>query len=302
MRKITNKGNLPTALVKAVQNDNYSKGEADFSTTQLGAPSRIVALKKKHADELEEDVSDLIYSLMGKLGHSILEAAGSTDFVEKRLFHTMPDGTIISGCLDIVDGSIIEDWKFCSVYVAKEGVKTEWVQQASVNSYLCRHNNIKITGARYIALYRDWSKTKLSRERDYPQQQVQAFNVPLWSLQETERWIMERVASHKSADKSLPLCSDEERWCRGAKVAVMKPKRKTAVKLFDDAGSAQAFISQQKEATGLFLEERKGVNTRCQFYCPVLAFCEQAKSLGITPEGDMFEDISKQEDKGEFDY
>lgn len=272
--KITNKANLPAALVKAVQNDGYTKGGADYSTTELGVPSRIVALKKKHADELTEDVSDLIYALMGKLGHAILEQAGSTTYVEKRLFHAMPDGTVISGCLDIVDGDVIEDWKFTSTFTAKNGVKFDWISQASVNRFLCEKNGIPIRAARYIAIYRDWSLPKTFRERDYPKQQVQAFDVPLWSLEDTEKWIVGRIQSHRDAEKVLPMCTPEERWEKNAGVAVMKKGRKTAVKLFPDSGSAQAFIAQQEKPSELFVENRPGMNMRCQFYCPVAQFCD----------------------------
>lgn len=284
MRKITNKAGLPQALVRAVQNDSYSKGDADFSTTQLAVPSRIVALKEQHKDEIEEDVADLIYALMGKLGHSILEQAGATTYVEKRLFWKMSDGSVVSGCLDIVDGDVIEDWKFTSVFTTKEGVKFDWSAQASVNRFLCEKNGIKITKARYIAILRDWSKTKTVREKDYPQTQVLAFDVPMWSLEDTEKWILERINSHKAAMLKLPLCTDEERWARGGGFAVMKKGRKSAVKLFTDLSSAQSFLIEQNDSSALSVETRSPANTRCQFYCPVLEFCTQAKNLGVTTE------------------
>lgn len=282
--KITNYANLPQPLVKAVENDGYSKGDADYSCTELGVPSRIVALKKIHADKLTEEAADLIYALIGKLGHSILEHAGTADLIEKRLFHTMPDGTVVSGCMDVVDKTVIEDWKFTSVWTSKNGVKFEWESQASVNAFLCYKNDIKITAARYIAIYRDWSRPKVERERDYPKHQVECFDVPLWSLEKTEAWIIERIRSHKSADKVLPLCTDEERWARGSGVAVMKKGRKTAVKLFESESSAVAFVAEQEKSSDLYTEIRPGSNMRCDFYCQVSKFCDQAKDLGVRTE------------------
>lgn len=116
--KLVNRSGLPEAIVKALENDRYSKGEADYSTTELSVPSRIVALKKQYDNEIEEDVSDRVYALLGSLGHALLERSGTADMIEKRLFCSIA-GHTLSGCLDIIDGTTIEDFKFCSVWTAK---------------------------------------------------------------------------------------------------------------------------------------------------------------------------------------
>lgn len=275
MSKLVNRGNLPEALVRAVQNDGYDRGNSDYTTTQLSKPSRIVALEKIHGDEIEEDVSDRIYALMGKLGHAILEHSGTADIIEKRLY-TEIDGKILSGQVDVVDGTVLEDYKFCSIYVFKEGVKKEWQAQASVNSYLCAKNGITITEARYIAIYRDFSLPKSKIDPDHPRQQVQVFPVSLWSMEETERWIKERIQSHENALKSLPECTEEERWARNPKWAVMKKGGKRAVKLYDEEIPAERHAASE---SGLHVEYRPGVSTRCQYYCPCLPFCDFGKRL-----------------------
>lgn len=275
MPKITNNAGLPEALVRAVQNDTYTKGNSDYSTTELSKPSRIVALEKLHKDELTEEAADRIYALIGKLGHSILEHAGTADIIEKRLF-TEIEGKILSGQVDVVDGSILEDWKFCSSYVFRDGVKFEWIAQASVNRLLCKRNEIPITEARYIAIYRDWSKPASMRERDYPSSQVQVFPVKLWPLEQTEQWIKERIQSHENAFKSLPECTDEERWAKPPKYALMKEGRKTAVKLYDSKFEAD---NAAKEDSKLYVQYRPSDSIRCQYYCPVSQFCDQWKSM-----------------------
>lgn len=281
--KITNKVGLPEALVRAVQNDSYSKGNSDYSTTELAVPSRIVALKRKFADQLEEDASDLIYALIGKLGHSILEHAGTADIIEKRLFWEI-DGRVISGQVDVVDGTVLEDWKFTSIYTSKAGVKFEWQAQASVNRYLCEKNNIPITNARYVAIYRDWSAPKVAREPGYPKHQVEVFDVPLWSMDETEHWIRQRIQSHEDAMVNLPLCSDEDRWSRGGGYAVKKFGRKTALRVFPEEMDAVNYISTQSDSGKLSIEKREGSNLRCQFYCPVSKFCDQYHALATTQQ------------------
>jgi hypothetical protein len=283
MKKITNEAGLPEALVKAVENDGYSKGDSDYSTTELSKPSRIVALEKIHADELTEDVADRIYALIGKLGHSILEHAGTADIIEKRLFWKI-GGKTISGQVDVVDGSILEDWKFCSIYTAKEGVKPEWTAQASVNRFLCRKNGINITEARYIALYRDWSKPASLRDKDYPKHQVQVFSIPLWTMEQTEKWIEERIKSHEDAMLLLPLCSDEERWAKPPRFALMKKGRKKAVKLYD----VEAWARRDAEGDpALSVEYRPSESVRCQHYCGVSEFCQQWKTIQASQQAEV---------------
>lgn len=281
--RITNHANLPQALVNAVTKDNYSKGHSDYSTTELSVPSRIVALKKLHEDEIEEDVSDMIYALIGKLGHSILEHAGTADVIEERLYHTL-NGVVVSGQVDVVDGSVLEDWKFTSLYSIKDGVKFEWIAQASINAYLASKNGMEITEARYIAILRDWSKTKVKRDFNYPRYQVQTFNVPLWSHVETESYILDRIKSHQNAQWDLPECTAEERWATENKIAVMKKGNKKALKLFESAEDALEFISSHKERPLLKMEDRPGESKRCENYCPVSQFCEQFKKLKAASE------------------
>lgn len=73
--KLTNKHNLPEPVVDAVKNDTYNKGKAGYSVTELISPPRIRVLREQHWEELEEDVVDRIWSLMGQLMHLLLERA-----------------------------------------------------------------------------------------------------------------------------------------------------------------------------------------------------------------------------------
>lgn len=73
---LSNLKGYPQALYDAIKNDSYSKGDADFSITELLKPARQRALQIKHAHEIEEDVEDRIYTLVGQVGHLILERAG----------------------------------------------------------------------------------------------------------------------------------------------------------------------------------------------------------------------------------
>lgn len=80
---LTNKANLNHALVAAIQNDPYDKGDCDYSATELLKPPRQRALEKKYWDEIEVDVSDRIWSLYGQITHSILQRAFYSTIFER---------------------------------------------------------------------------------------------------------------------------------------------------------------------------------------------------------------------------
>lgn len=77
--KITNRKNLPAALVRACENDPYDPGTADISITRLVAPPRQVALIKQHTDEITNDVADRIWALRSQGIHCVLERAVDTN-------------------------------------------------------------------------------------------------------------------------------------------------------------------------------------------------------------------------------
>jgi len=70
---LTNDWRAPDAFVRAIENDPYSKGDADFSATELLKPPQIVRLYNKHEDTVTSDVRDEWWKLLGKGVHAVLE-------------------------------------------------------------------------------------------------------------------------------------------------------------------------------------------------------------------------------------
>ncbi len=292
MNQLTNRLNLPAILVKAVQNDSYSMGSADYSTTGLLKPPRIAQLSRMHGKDLTEDVSDRIWSLFGQVTHSIIERAASDELVEKRLFMEV-SGKTVSGQIDLYQGDTIWDWKTTSIYSGKDGPKEEWVQQANINRLICAKNGIEVKKLVYVALYRDWSKMAAERKgEEYPQSQVEIFNLPVWLLEKTEQFVIDRIALHEAAKVEPPLCSDDDRWAKPEKWALMKKGQKRAVKLYDTELQAEAArlnseVSVSCEGREMkitapkkhYIEHRPGENTRCLYYCPVSKYCSQFRNL-----------------------
>lgn len=276
MRKITNKSNLPAPLVRAIELDPYA-ADCDFSTTTLIKPPRIVALERLHENEIVEDASDRIWSLMGQLGHLVLERAGMGELVERR-FKINCQGKTIGGQVDLWNNQILLDYKFTSIWAAKDGVKPEWEQQMNINAFLCGENGVHVSAAQIVCIFRDWSVGEARRNKDYPQQQVRVLDVKLWHFTEQVKFIMDRLHAHTQAQIVLPECTPLERWARDEKWAVMKEGREKAVRLYDNQLDATHHAAGDQSGK-LSVVHRPAINIRCEDYCAVAEWCEQFKQL-----------------------
>lgn len=79
---LTNRLNLPATIVKACSRDTH-KVAGDFSVTQLIDSPRVRILKRMH--EYEEDVSDMLFAMMGTALHHVLEQS-NIEQVRQRAF------------------------------------------------------------------------------------------------------------------------------------------------------------------------------------------------------------------------
>jgi hypothetical protein len=267
--RITNKHNLPAALVRAIENDSYSRGESDITVTELIAPPQIVALKRKHREEMTEDAADLLYSLMGQAIHAILERAG-TGMAEQRLYMTI-DGVKIGGQIDHLENGELSDYKVMSVWESMNGLKPEKSAQLNILKLLCVENGLEVNSLSIVAIYRDWQRSKAGKD-NYPPVQAQVFPIEDWGRERTIAYIRERLAAHKE----VPECSEEDRWEKPPVYAVRTSGRKTAIRLLNSEEDARIFIDANGVKNGT-IEHRPGERTRCEFYCPVSSFCNQHK-------------------------
>lgn len=277
MSQLTNKLGLPAPIVRAVQRDPYNRGRSDFTVTQLVAPPRLRVLRKRHAAQITEDVADRIYSLIGQSVHTILErAAMEGALAEERLYMNI-DGLAISGQLDhylFVDGTL-SDYKVTSQWADLD--KPDWLMQLNFLALLLQENGHTVKKLEIAAIFRDWSKTRAKADPDYPQLPVALAPFPLWERQEALNRLMERIRIHVEAESELPLCTDEERWYRAAQWAVIKPGNKKATALHPLKGQADADAANRGKQ--YIVEQRPGVNVRCENYCEAADFCAQWQGL-----------------------
>ena len=296
--KITNNKNLPAPIYQAVLANPYSKGTADISVTDLINPPKLVALQEKHAEDITQDASDMIWSLMGTTMHTVLERAGIASGkgdTEQRLYMEvdLEDGsppTALSGQFDYIDEEgVLWDWKFVSVYEYLNGVKNSRTQQLNVYASLAAANGLSVTGLRVGFIFRDWSQRTALSDNTYPQAQAVQFDIDLWPGAQRDEFIRERIKLHKQA-KEAPQAIDckgfteqgdqNERWEKPESWAVFKNTNKRALRVLPDKDTAEAYLNDQQRVhpkDKYKIEYRQGESTRCKYYCPVLKYCNQGQ-------------------------
>jgi hypothetical protein len=271
MGTLTNIHGLPQSIVDAVTNDPYVGG-GDISTTKLIDSPRVRVLGGKHKDQITVDVSERVWALLGQAVHTILERAGLRQegvITEERLYADV-DGWQVSGQVDTLHlaSQKLSDFKVTTVW--KKGGSDSWTRQLNVLRWLAHKNGHTINTLEVIGIFRDFRKSEALRDPSYPQAAIQTIPVPLWSLEETEDYVRERVAIHRAASNGIDIqCTDEERWMSPSKFALMKDGAKRAVRVADHAEDLGEVME------GYTIIERKGEAKRCAMYCDVAAFCTQ---------------------------
>ena len=278
--KITNKHGAPETLVSLASREYYTKGAAQYSVTELLSPPRIRRLREQFHEKVEQDVADMLWSMLGSALHVVMER-GQTDghITEERLFHEI-DGVTISGQIDLQHerdgGVVITDYKFTSAWAVMAD-KPEWEQQLNVYRWLVETvKKNRVDALNICALIRDFSRHD-TRE-GYPAAPIQMISIPMWDLQETEEFVRRRLDLHRDAKvahdfgEALPDCSPEERWQSETVYAVKREGRKTAIRVFKDPEEANQLAEKEKG----YVETRPGEPKRCTGnYCGVADWCSQ---------------------------
>ena len=287
--KITNNYNLPDPIISAVTGDFRPK-EKRISVTTLINPEQLETLRREHFDEIEEDASDRIWLLLGNSVHAMLQNQDQDNaLVEEHL--EMPidingEEWVVSGRSDLLSDGVLTDYKCTSVWSFILGDKKEWEAQLNLYRLLYHEIGFEVNKLQIVAILRDWSKSSAKFKEDYPPVPVHVQPIRLWSIDEARNYLHTRMIAHVQAIKhGIPRgCSDEERWLRGEAWAVKKSGNKRAMPggVHEAEEDAKRFASEQSVPTEI--EHRPGINVRCQDYCPVMPWCEQAEHLGVKNE------------------
>jgi hypothetical protein len=299
---LTNNLGLPDIYCQAVEifESDYDRGKSDYTATQLLRPVRISVLLKRHWAEIEEDVSERLWSLAGQTGHLIFQRVGEKYperyIVEKRCYCDV-DGYTIGAKMDCYDieEQTIWDYKETSVYKFSMGDTLDWERQLNVNrrAFLATVIHAKpkrgelapdlsrfpVKSLKILVKLKDWKARIARHKKNYPEAAIHIVELPIWTDLKVDDFVRERIAADEAGRDNPPVCTPEERWETGGRFAVMKHGRKTAVRLFQDEESAEALVLTNEK---YYIEKRVPEPRRCLYFCPVAQFCD----FGIAANAD----------------
>jgi hypothetical protein len=314
--KYTNNNNISLPLAVWLMHDDYDYDSRAnvISATSLLKPTRALVLKTQNSGlDKEVDISDLVAARMGSAIHAIaeeawlqrgnitkaLKAMGTSNldkifiinpdkpvkdseiavYVEQRHETTVGD-YIISGKYDLVLDGTISDYKSTSVWTyIYDSNALKYTQQGSIYKWLApdriTDNKIDIQ-----FIFTDWSSAQAIRDPKYPQSKVLTKSYPLWSVEQTEHFIKQKLeditALLDKVQEDLPLCTSDELWESATKYKYFKnPDSLRATKNFDSLDEAN--IRLANEGIGE-IKTVPGEAKACR-YCEVAGVCHQAKNL-----------------------
>jgi len=278
---ITNKYNLPQAYVDVVK-ETHPVIEKQYSVTSLIQPIRELILKRRHYDEIEQDVSDMVWLLFGSAVHKIIEESDKTGYAEYKLELPINDYKL-TGICDLYNEELfsVEDHKTCSVVKVVKGEFNDWKMQGLMYALMLRKKGKLVTKLRFHALMKDWSGKDYRNRGDkfYPEHPIWTWEYEIMEddIIYIEEWINQKfkdiISAEKLSDNELPLCSMEERWNNGDKYRVIKNGQKRALKITDNKQEALEFAKENNAS----IEIIKGEDRKCKDYCLVCKFCNYWK-------------------------
>lgn len=287
--KLTNKFKLPQTLMNVhdIQRQEYSKGEARMSVTQLIRSPRIDILRQRHYEEIEEDISDRLWAVLGTVIHNIMEKGADEQHIGEERLSVELAGWIISGGIDVQrigNRAKLYDYKFTKAIKFMLQDFKDWEEQLNCYAYLVRvEKGWEIEGLEVCMFVRDFTKTLADTNKDYPPAPCIPIAIKLWTEEQQKNFLLRRIAAHKNALRCaswgdpLPFCTDEERWKRDSDWAVMKGQNKRASRVFQTNQECMDWVTNQKDDDGNYsIIEREDTPTRCKDnYCGVNKWCDQ---------------------------
>jgi hypothetical protein len=307
--KFTNNYDLPQSLVNALKGDDYDLKELPanvISVTSSIAPAKVKTLELRHWDEIEVDVSERLWIIMGSATHKVVEAGAEKEGLSEERWYIdtstweiitlvvgariqdqkfyNKDHIYLTGKLDSYEGhsKILQDWKITSVWswLIDKAPKPEHVAQLNFNNLALALLSFEVVRLQIVELFRDWSASKAIR--DYPDLPIpmKIIDVPKWDMDYTKKIIVGRLTEHmvsrEMPDDSIPECSPIERWAKPTKYAVKKGNNIKALRVHESKELAENHSTQC--GAGHSIEIRPGSDARCEGYCSVNKWCHYYKA------------------------
>ena len=180
----------------------------------------------------------------------------------------------------VADG-ILYDNKSTSVYTWIYGGRDkDYCLQGSLYK-LINKDIIKEDFIRINYIFTDWQKSAVAQNEKYPLNRLVCKDIPLLSLEETKKFIEDKIKQIKiykdSPEEKLPRCTDEDLWRAEPKYKYYADPTKTSGR------STKNFTSLQEANEYKLAKGNKGVVIvvpgevkRCM-YCRAYSICKQRR-------------------------
>ena len=285
---ITNRLNLPQPFVDAATSD-YKPTEGRYSVTRvLGSPCEAVLLRR-HGEEIDGDVADYVWKIFGSAVHKILEESQETDTQIKENYLKIPVLEAkgikyeLSGKFDLYDDSnaTVTDYKTAPLWKIKFANFEDWRMQTLLYCWMLRQIGFDAKGGEIVALIKDFNKRDALKDPEYPQHPVYKIG---WDFSEEEigeagkfirQWFEQVVIAETLPDEQLTPCTEEQRWAKPEKWAVIKKGVKRATRVLDSQEEANELAGNlsAKYKRPYIVEHRPSEDTKCEGYCDVRRWC-----------------------------
>lgn len=315
---ITNRTDVPLPVCVWAVNDNYDHVEdpSYFSVTQLLKPVRQIVLQRRvDYQTLTSDIDDFLARAIGNSIHDSIEKAWVFNYkkcleqlgfsqnlidkykinpqegelkegdipiyLEKRTVREM-NGYKIGGKFDFVANGLLHDNKSTTTMKwLKSSSDKDYQLQGSLYRWL-NQDIIKDDFIRINYVFTDWSKLSAIKDPKYPQSRAAYKDIPLLSVEETEKWLSNKLDTVKKCldmdEKDLPKCTDEELWRTPTVYKYYSnPAATRATKNFDSYTEGYKYWQFDKKGIGV-LRTVVGEPRRCA-YCSASSMCSQYKEM-----------------------
>lgn len=285
----------PLMAALEAHRNHYDNFDSDYSVTEIIEPPQLVQLRKRYAKEIGEQTIDPdseYHSFDGVAWHLLVELylkkmPGWT--VERRVWDKILDRRI-SGAPDFIYEPEFELWDLKRTSAWKKVYKEyeKWEQQLNLYHYLLFTQKRVIKKMFIWGNWKDWLQEKVFQYTEYPKTRMEAIPIRIWTREEQERFIKERlqmqIAAEDLEDFDLPHCTSKDMWEKETKWAVQKFQRTgkkyyKASRLLNSEADAAVWLKKNEEklkpGERFEIQHRPGERTRCEQYCEVSEYCVQ---------------------------
>ena len=287
--KITNNECLPKPFVSFAESD-YEYKNKQYSVSAITRGLKQTILKRRHFDELEQDVSEMIWLLLGTAVHKVLEEAEEEDSELKEEYLKIDIGDYkLSGRFDLYNGDTktITDYKTSSVWKVIYEDYDDYRLQLLIYAWLLRQIGIEVEKAQAILILKDHKKTRAKYKKDYPNLPVKKIEFTFTDedfelIEQFIRIKFEKIRQYERLpDDEIPPCSPEDRWRKPDKFAVKEDGKKKACRVLDSKEDAEKWMKNNR---GDYIEYRPGEDKKCKDFCLVNEYCDYYNEVVLEQE------------------